>query len=96
MNTAELQSLIDLAWDNRASLDPTNAPAGALSFRGDIPPGHGAGAVTIATIRFKVLGAAGRTTTTQTTLGPLLGTDVTGGFNYRAKTHVQEGTLTVP
>ncbi len=26
MNTAELQSLIDLAWDNRASLDPTNAP----------------------------------------------------------------------
>jgi 2,3,4,5-tetrahydropyridine-2,6-dicarboxylate N-succinyltransferase len=26
MNTADLQSLIDLAWDNRASLDPTNAP----------------------------------------------------------------------
>ncbi|HEV6965212.1 MULTISPECIES: 2,3,4,5-tetrahydropyridine-2,6-dicarboxylate N-succinyltransferase [Roseateles] len=26
MNAAELQSLIDLAWDNRASLDPTNAP----------------------------------------------------------------------
>jgi 2,3,4,5-tetrahydropyridine-2-carboxylate N-succinyltransferase len=26
MNTAELQSLIDLAWDNRASLDPVNAP----------------------------------------------------------------------
>ena len=26
MNTAELQSLIDLAWDNRAALDPTNAP----------------------------------------------------------------------
>ncbi len=26
MNSAELQSLIDLAWDNRASLDPTNAP----------------------------------------------------------------------
>jgi 2,3,4,5-tetrahydropyridine-2,6-dicarboxylate N-succinyltransferase len=26
MNTADLQSLIDLAWDNRAALDPTNAP----------------------------------------------------------------------
>ncbi|CAM4074833.1 2,3,4,5-tetrahydropyridine-2,6-dicarboxylate N-succinyltransferase [Roseateles saccharophilus] len=26
MNIVELQSLIDLAWDNRASLDPTNAP----------------------------------------------------------------------
>lgn len=26
MNTVELQSLIDLAWDNRASLDPVNAP----------------------------------------------------------------------
>jgi 2,3,4,5-tetrahydropyridine-2,6-dicarboxylate N-succinyltransferase len=26
MNTAELQSLIDLAWDNRAALDPVNAP----------------------------------------------------------------------
>ena len=26
MNSAELQSLIDLAWDNRAALDPTNAP----------------------------------------------------------------------
>ena len=26
MNTAELQSLIDLAWDNRTSLDPVNAP----------------------------------------------------------------------
>ncbi|MGQ3093585.1 MAG: 2,3,4,5-tetrahydropyridine-2,6-dicarboxylate N-succinyltransferase [Roseateles sp.] len=26
MNTAELQSLIDLAWDNRAALDPTNSP----------------------------------------------------------------------
>ena len=26
MNTADLQILIDLAWDNRAALDPTNAP----------------------------------------------------------------------
>jgi 2,3,4,5-tetrahydropyridine-2,6-dicarboxylate N-succinyltransferase len=26
MNTAELQSTIDLAWDNRTSLDPVNAP----------------------------------------------------------------------
>lgn len=26
MNTTDLQSLIDLAWDNRASLDPVNAP----------------------------------------------------------------------
>jgi 2,3,4,5-tetrahydropyridine-2,6-dicarboxylate N-succinyltransferase len=26
MNTAELQSLIDLAWDNRSALDSTNAP----------------------------------------------------------------------
>jgi 2,3,4,5-tetrahydropyridine-2-carboxylate N-succinyltransferase len=26
MNIAELQSTIDLAWDNRASLDPVNAP----------------------------------------------------------------------
>jgi len=26
MTIAELQSLIDLAWDNRASLDPVNAP----------------------------------------------------------------------
>ena len=53
--------------------------------------------MTIATLRFRpVAGTAGRTTTTGTFLGALLGAPSTNSFSYRSKTTVVEGTFTNP
>jgi hypothetical protein len=52
--------------------------------------------VTLATIRFRVIGTSGRSTTTATRLGPLIGSAATGFFSYTSVTSVQEGTLQVP
>lgn len=71
---------------------------GKLVLRSNpLPAQNRSGVITIATVTFKLVGTtAGRTTTTQTTLGPLLGTTATGGFNYRSRTRVQEGSFTTP
>ncbi len=79
------------------SVNPTDANSqGKLIFSGVQPAAQSTGVITIAVIRFKVIGASGSLSTTRTALGPLLGTAATGGFNYRSKTDVNEGSISSP
>jgi PKD repeat protein len=81
------------------SVNPTDAVSGCrckLVFGGVQPGSNNSGVITIATIRFKFLGASGASTTTSTKLGPLLSTPATGSFNYTSLTTVQEASVTVP
>jgi PKD repeat protein len=79
------------------SVNPTNTASGKLVFSGtQSATQNNAGVVTIARIRFRVVGAPGSSTTTQSAVGPLLSTGALGAFNYRPKTAIQEGTLTAP
>jgi PKD repeat protein len=78
------------------SFNTTNAVGGChckLIFNG--APTTNAGVVTLATVRFQPTGTAG-TTTTRTSLGPVLSTTGLGSFNYRPLIRVVEGSLTVP
>ena len=76
------------------SVNPTNAAQGQLSFSGSQPASNQSGIITIATIRFKLIGAIGSSTTTQTTLGAMLSTGANGGYNYGPRTRVLEATIT--
>jgi len=78
------------------SVNPTDASRGKLLFNGVQGSTNNSGLVTIATIKFKVVGAPGTATSTRTALGPLLGTPATGSFSYGPLTAIQEGSLTVP
>jgi len=79
------------------SVNPTDANTlGKLIFSGVQPAAHSTGLITVAVIQFKVIGASGSSTTTRTAVGPLLGTAATGGFNYRSKTDVNEGSISSP
>jgi PKD repeat protein len=77
-------------------IDQTDVARGKLRFNGSTLPNQNTGVLTIARIRFKVLGGTGARTTTVSTIGPLVGTPATGSFNYRPRTEVREGTLVVP
>lgn len=77
------------------TVNPTEALNGKLRFSGRQGAANSTAVVTIATVRFKVVGSTGARTTTATALGPLLGTSATGGFNYRAATAIQEASYTV-
>jgi PKD repeat protein len=74
------------------TLNTTDAFQGKLRFTSGLQPYNLSGLVAIATIQFKVIGAAGSSTTTQTALGPLVGTAATGFFGYNPKTTIQEGS----
>ena len=74
----------------------TNAPQGSISFSGSASDQNSQGVVPIARVRFNVVGAPGTSTTTQSTLGALLGTPATGNFSYGSFTQVIEGTFTAP
>jgi len=79
------------------SVNPTDALSrGKLVFNGVQAPSFSTGLITIATIKFKVIGASGATTTTTTALGTLLGTGATGSFSYGSYTAVVEGTVHAP
>ena len=79
------------------SVNPTFASSqGRLEFSGTQPAGNSTGLIVIATVRFKVIGSPGSSTTTTTTLGNLIGTAATGSYNYRSKTTTQEATLVAP
>jgi PKD repeat protein len=54
------------------------------------------GVVTIAVIRFKVVGATGGQTTTATSLGTVRGSPATGSYDYLPLVGVQEATFVVP
>ena len=79
------------------SVNPTFALSqGRLEFTGTQPAGNSTGLIVIATVRFKVIGSPGSSTTTTTSLGNLIGTAATGSYNYRSKTATQEATITAP
>ena len=79
-------------------MNPTDAVAqGKLLFASfTMPAGNNSGVITIATIRFKVIGSPATATTTATFLGPLTGTAATGSYAYRPRTQIQEATIVVP
>ena len=78
------------------AVNPTDASRGKLTFNGVQGTSNNGGVITIATIKFKVVGGPGAATSTRTALGLLLGTPATGSFSYGGLTTVQEGSLSVP
>jgi PKD repeat protein len=78
------------------SIDQSDVSRGKVRFAGNTLPGQNTGVLTIARLRFRVLGGAGARVTTQTVIGPLIGAPITGSFNYRPKVDVKEGALVVP
>lgn len=79
------------------SFNTTNATGGCkckLVFSGN--PTSNTGLVTIATVRFRPVGAGGASATTRTSLGPVLSTPALGSFNYRSRVQIVEGTVTLP
>lgn len=69
---------------------------GKIAFNGSTLATQNSGVLTIARLRFKVLGGTGARATTVTAVGPLVGTPGTGSYNYRPKTEIREATLLVP
>lgn len=69
---------------------------GRLGFNGTISGAQQQGLITIATIRFAIVGPTGSVVTTSTILGPLIGPASTGFFVYNAKTAITEAQLTLP
>lgn len=79
------------------SFQTFGSSVGKLALRSStLPSQNRSGVVTVAVVTFKLVGATGRATTTQTALGALVGTSQTGGFSYRTRTRVQEATITTP
>jgi PKD repeat protein len=79
------------------SFNTTNATGGCkckLVFNGS--PTTNTGVVTVATVRFRPVGSPGASTTTRTSLGPVLSTPALGSFNYRSRIQLVEGSLTLP
>lgn len=70
--------------------------AGRLRASGSQGAANNTGRMTIASVRFKVIGTSGRSVTTTTWLGSLTGTAFTGGYAYRPRTRVVESTFSVP
>ncbi|MBC7895853.1 MAG: PKD domain-containing protein [Cytophagaceae bacterium] len=78
------------------AIDQSDVARGKLRFSGSTLAGQNSGVLTIARLRFTVRGGSGARVTTQTVVGPLIGTPATGSYNYRPKVEVKEGTLVVP
>ncbi len=78
------------------TVNQSQAFAGKLSMTGTVSGAQSQGLITLVTIRFRLVGTPGSTTTTATTLGPLTGPSSTGFYIYNAKTRVEEGQVVVP
>lgn len=96
-NSAVLQ-FVSFSWGlgQSQTLDQSAAASGKLSFSSTTVPSNNSGVINIATVRLKAIGAIGATAATLSAVGPLIGTPVTGSYNYRVKTRIQEDTFTVP
>jgi len=70
--------------------------SGRIAFNGTISGAQQQGLITIATIRFAMVGAPGSIVNTVTALGALIGPASTGFFVYNSKTAVIEGQVTLP
>jgi len=103
-------TLDSLTWDSTVlqfhsvSLGPniigtsnqTGVGAGRIGLNGTISGAQQQGLITIATVRFRPVGARGASTTTRTFLGPLIGPSSTNFFVYNSKTAIVEGEFRVP
>lgn len=85
----------DIAFGAGASglANTSNVAQGRLSATAGIAAPGATGLAPLAVVRFRPVGAAGSHTTTATTLGALLSP---GGYNYKGKTTIVEGTFTTP
>ena len=66
-------SAINLGPNIVGTSNQANATAGNLGFQGSVSGAQAQGLITIATIRFKLVGTPGSRTTTATALGLLVG-----------------------
>jgi PKD repeat protein len=103
-------TLDSLTWDSTVlqfhsvSLGPniigtsnqTGVGAGRIGLNGTISGAQQQGLITIATVRFRPVGASGRSTITRTYLGPLIGPSSTNFYVYNSKTALVEGEFRVP
>jgi PKD repeat protein len=103
-------TLDSLTWDSTVlqfhsvSLGPniigtsnqTGVGAGRTGLNGTISGAQQQGLITIATVRFRPVGASGRSTITRTYLGPLIGPSSTNFYVYNSKTALVEGEFRVP
>jgi hypothetical protein len=87
---------INLGPNVTGTSNQTRANAGNLAFQGGVSGAQAQGLITIATVRFKLVGTAGSRATTLTTLGTLLGAPSTGSVSYNAKTTIVEGEIIIP
>lgn len=69
---------------------------GVIAFGGTISGAQQQGLITIATLRFRIVGSTGSVVNTTTRLGPLIGPASTGFFVYNSKTSVTEGQVVLP
>jgi PKD repeat protein len=69
---------------------------GRIGLTGTVSGAQQQGLITLATIRFAMVGAPGSVVTTTTALGPLIGAASTNFFVYNAKTSIVEGQVTLP
>ena len=79
------------------AVNTTATGSGKISFSSfTLPASNNSGLITAVTIRFKVIGTPGRVTTSVTSLGSLMGTPATGGYDYRSRTGIVEASITAP
>ena len=81
---------------SRTSVDLTRLAQGVIIMSGQLASPANQGLATIVTLRFTVIGSAGSTMTTRTYINSLLGAASTNNFEYKGRTRVVEGTVSVP
>ncbi len=96
-NPALLQlSSVNLGPGVAGTVNQSATLTGRLSMRGTVAAPNQQGVVTIATLRFRLLGTTGQSATLTSFLGALLGPSSTNFFSYNSKTTIVDGQYTLP
>ncbi|HEU4994631.1 MAG TPA: PKD domain-containing protein [Gemmatimonadaceae bacterium] len=75
------------------SVQDDAAASGKLIMNGSLLPAMGSGFLQLAIVQFRILGASGASTTTQTFLGALKNA---ANFDYKPLTQIKEATVQIP
>ncbi|NOT08689.1 MAG: PKD domain-containing protein [Gemmatimonadales bacterium] len=78
------------------TVDVSAQSRGVLRFSGTVSASKSTGLVPIATVRFKVIGTPGASTTSKTYLGSIKGTAITGTYEYKPRIRIVESSFVVP
>jgi chitodextrinase len=89
-------SSINLGPNIVGNSNQVGAASGRLGLSGTISGAQQQGLISIATVKFRVIGARNASTTTKTFLGALIGPSSTNFYSYNSKTTITEGDFTVP